>query len=144
MFVNGEVYNVGTVVNDETNNTTTIVGIILGIVAALVLGATLALAVMVYLRKKKTGEETRGEKNNPKSCRCEHTFFKGTVPLLFLFFILSEEIENRLSTMLYHHRTSSTADFSPTGDYRRGQSLTNLVKLNRSFVCFFSCLFCHC
>lgn len=84
VFVNGEVYDVGTVVNDETNNTTTIVGIILGIVAALVLGATLALAVMVYLRKKKT-----------------------------------EEIENRLSTMLYQHRTSSTADFSPTGDYRR-------------------------
>lgn len=88
MFVNGEVYNVGTVVNDETNNTTTIVGIILGIVAALVVGASLALAVMVYLRKKKTGEETRG-KNNAKSCRCEHNFFKGTVRLLFSFFFFS-------------------------------------------------------
>lgn len=64
--MNGEVYNVGTVVNDETNNTTTIVGIILGILAALVVGASLALAVMVYLRKKKTGEETRGEKKLKK------------------------------------------------------------------------------
>lgn len=119
--MNGEVYDVGTVMNDETNNTTTIVGIILGIVAALVVGASLALAVMVYLRKKKTGEETRGKKNNAKSCRCEYTFFKWTIRLLFFFFfILSAEIENRLSTMLYQHRTSSTADFSPTGDYRRG------------------------
>lgn len=140
MFVNGEVYNVGIVVNDRTNNTTTIVGIILGILAALVVGASLALVVMVYLRKKKTGEETGGGKKS-KSCRCEHMFFKRTVRLFFSIF--SAEIENRLSTMLYQHRTSSTADFSPTGDYRRGQSLTNPVKINRSFVCFVSSLLCH-
>lgn len=143
--MNGEVYNVGTVVNDETNNTTTIVGIILGIVAALVVGASLALAVMVYLRKKKTGEETRGKKTTQKVADVNIPSLRGRfVYFFFFFFILSAEIENRLSTMLYQHRTSSTADFSPTGDYRRGQSLTNLVKLNRSFVCFFSCLFCHC
>ncbi|KAM9362010.1 macrophage-stimulating protein receptor-like [Symphorus nematophorus] len=51
--VNREVYNVGTVVNDDSDHTTTIVGIILGILAALVVGAGLALIVMFHLRKKK-------------------------------------------------------------------------------------------
>lgn len=65
VFVNGEVYNVGTVGNYEINNITIIVGIILGIVAALVVGAGLALAVMMYFRKKKQGEEMR----KIKSCK---------------------------------------------------------------------------
>lgn len=56
MSVNGEVYNVGTVVNDDTNNSTVIVGIVLGIIAALVVGAGLALIVMIHLRKKKRGK----------------------------------------------------------------------------------------
>uniref|UniRef100_UPI0037E927ED macrophage-stimulating protein receptor-like n=1 Tax=Semicossyphus pulcher TaxID=241346 RepID=UPI0037E927ED len=51
--VNGKVYDVGTVVNDDTNYTTVIVGIVLGILAALVAGAGLALVVMMHLRKKK-------------------------------------------------------------------------------------------
>lgn len=51
--VNGEVYNVGTVVNDDSNNSTVIAGIVLGIIAALVVGACLALVVMMHLRKKK-------------------------------------------------------------------------------------------
>ena len=58
--MNGEVYEVGTVVNNESSNTTVIVGILLGIVAALVLGASLALIVMIHLRKKNRGEETFG------------------------------------------------------------------------------------
>lgn len=58
MSVNGEVYDVGTVVNDESNYTTVIVGIVLGIIAALVAGAGLALIVMIHLRKKKRGEKT--------------------------------------------------------------------------------------
>lgn len=57
MLLNEEVYNVGTVRYDESNHTTVIVGIVLGIIAALVAGAGLALVVMIYLRKKKTGEK---------------------------------------------------------------------------------------
>ncbi|XP_031723364.1 macrophage-stimulating protein receptor-like [Anarrhichthys ocellatus] len=51
--VNGEVYGVGTVVNDDSNNNTVIAGIVVGILAALVVGAGLALLVMIHLRKKK-------------------------------------------------------------------------------------------
>ncbi|XP_063767768.1 macrophage-stimulating protein receptor-like isoform X2 [Eleginops maclovinus] len=51
--VNGEVYEVGKVVNEDTNNATMILGIVLGIIAALVVGAGLALLVMIHLRKKK-------------------------------------------------------------------------------------------
>lgn len=86
MFVNGEVYNVGTVVNDETNNTTTIVGIILGIVVALVVGASLALAVMFYLRKKKTGEETRGKKTTQKVADVNIPSLRGRFVYFFFFF----------------------------------------------------------
>lgn len=60
--MNGEAHDIGTVGIYKTNNTTTIVGIVMGIVAALVVGAGLALAVMIYLRKKKRGEETREKK----------------------------------------------------------------------------------
>lgn len=52
-----EVYDVGTVGNDDSSNATVIVGIVLGILGALVLGAGLALVVMMHLRKKKIGEE---------------------------------------------------------------------------------------
>uniref|UniRef100_A0A3P8UKG0 Macrophage-stimulating protein receptor n=1 Tax=Cynoglossus semilaevis TaxID=244447 RepID=A0A3P8UKG0_CYNSE len=52
VFVNGEAYDVGTVAYH--NNTTVIVGIVLGIIAALVLGAGLALVAMFQLKKKKT------------------------------------------------------------------------------------------
>lgn len=55
MFVNGEEYDVGTVV--YYNNNTVIVGIVLGIIAALVVGAGLALLVMIHIRKKKRGEK---------------------------------------------------------------------------------------
>ncbi|XP_068568289.1 LOW QUALITY PROTEIN: macrophage-stimulating protein receptor-like [Cebidichthys violaceus] len=51
--VNGEVDVVGTVVNFDSNNNTVIAGIVVGILAALVAGAGLALLVMVHLRKKK-------------------------------------------------------------------------------------------
>ncbi|XP_060898987.1 macrophage-stimulating protein receptor-like [Labrus mixtus] len=51
--VNGVIHDVGTVVNDDTNQATVISGIVLGILAALVLGASLALAVMMHLKKKK-------------------------------------------------------------------------------------------
>lgn len=57
--MNEEVHNVGTVGYDESNYTTVIVGIVLGIIAALVAGAGLALIVMIYLRKKKTGEKSK-------------------------------------------------------------------------------------
>lgn len=53
VYVNGEIHNVGTVVNDDNNNNTVIAGIVLGIIAALVVGAGLALIVMIHLRKKK-------------------------------------------------------------------------------------------
>ncbi|XP_044072501.1 macrophage-stimulating protein receptor-like [Siniperca chuatsi] len=53
VFVNGEVHDVGTVVSDVDNNNTVIVGIVLGIIAALVVGAGLALIVMIHLKKKK-------------------------------------------------------------------------------------------
>ncbi|XP_072238104.1 macrophage-stimulating protein receptor-like [Leuresthes tenuis] len=51
--MNGEVYDVGTVVFANNNNFTVIAGIIMGIIAALVVGAGLALIVMIHLRKKK-------------------------------------------------------------------------------------------
>ncbi|KAM7006557.1 macrophage-stimulating protein receptor-like [Tautogolabrus adspersus] len=51
--VNGDVYDVGTVVNHDTNQATVIAGIVLGILAALVAGAGLALVVMMHLKKKK-------------------------------------------------------------------------------------------
>ncbi|XP_034389353.1 macrophage-stimulating protein receptor-like isoform X1 [Cyclopterus lumpus] len=51
--VNGEVHDVGKVVHDDSNNNTVIAGIVLGIFAALVVGAGLALLVMIHLRKKK-------------------------------------------------------------------------------------------
>lgn len=82
VFVNREVYNIGTVGLYETNNTTTIVGIILGIVAALVVGAGLALVVMMYFRKKKQGEEKKGGGSNTKRGKYEHTVFTGAVCLL--------------------------------------------------------------
>ena len=55
--MNGEVYDVGTVVFANNNNFTVIAGIIMGIIAALVVGAGLALVVMIHLRKKKRGEK---------------------------------------------------------------------------------------
>uniref|UniRef100_A0A667WYS1 receptor protein-tyrosine kinase n=1 Tax=Myripristis murdjan TaxID=586833 RepID=A0A667WYS1_9TELE len=51
--VNGDVYDVGTVFIVDKNQDTVIAGIVLGIIAALVLGAALALAVMTHLRKQK-------------------------------------------------------------------------------------------
>ncbi|KAI3369994.1 hypothetical protein L3Q82_024796 [Scortum barcoo] len=53
VYVNGEVHDVGTVANDDSDNSKVIVGIVLGIIAALVVGAGLALIVMMHLRKKK-------------------------------------------------------------------------------------------
>lgn len=52
VFVNGEAFDVGTVVINDGNSSTVIAGVVLGIIAALVLGAGLALAVMIHLRKK--------------------------------------------------------------------------------------------
>lgn len=57
MSVGWEVYDVGTVGNDTSNNAMVIVGIVLGILGALVVGAGLALVVMMHLRKKKIGQE---------------------------------------------------------------------------------------
>lgn len=51
--INGQVHNVGTVVRVSNHY---MVGIVLGILAALVAGAALAFAVMKHLRKKKKGE----------------------------------------------------------------------------------------
>lgn len=55
--VNGDVYDMGTVMNEESSNTTVIVGIVMGIIAALVVGAGLTLIVMNHLRKKRMGEK---------------------------------------------------------------------------------------
>ncbi|KAG7494482.1 macrophage-stimulating protein receptor-like isoform X1 [Solea senegalensis] len=51
VFVNGETYDVGTVLYH--NNDTVIAGIVLGIIAALVVGAGLALIGMIHVKKKK-------------------------------------------------------------------------------------------
>ncbi|XP_068450311.1 macrophage-stimulating protein receptor [Clinocottus analis] len=53
VFVNGEVSAVGKVVNDDSNINTVIAGIVMGIITALVVGAGLALLVMIHLKKKK-------------------------------------------------------------------------------------------
>lgn len=50
--INGQVHNVGTVVRVSNHY---MVGIVLGILAALVAGAVLAFVVMKHLRKKKKG-----------------------------------------------------------------------------------------
>lgn len=116
----------GTVGNDDSSNATVIVGIVLGILGALVLGAGLALVVMMHLRKKKIGEETPDTFSFPESRAahiiivgfCAHSELSGS----FLVPVPSANIENRLSTMLSHARSSTAGDFSPTGDYRRGES----------------------
>nr|XP_015814408.2 macrophage-stimulating protein receptor [Nothobranchius furzeri]XP_015814410.2 macrophage-stimulating protein receptor [Nothobranchius furzeri]XP_054586511.1 macrophage-stimulating protein receptor [Nothobranchius furzeri] len=51
--VNREDYDVGTVAYDKTNTSIVIAGIALGIIAALVVGASLALIVMKHLKAKK-------------------------------------------------------------------------------------------
>lgn len=118
MSIGGEVYDVGTVAEGDGSHTTVIAGIVLGILAALVAGAALALIVMRYLRKKKSGEETmRREKKKKKAWPLS---FARVQTAVFLF--PSANIENRLSTMLSHTRSWATADISPTGDYRRGES----------------------
>lgn len=53
VFVNHDVYDMGTVLFDDSFNNNAIAGIVLGIFAALVVGAALALIVMINLRKKK-------------------------------------------------------------------------------------------
>ncbi|XP_020789740.2 macrophage-stimulating protein receptor isoform X2 [Boleophthalmus pectinirostris] len=53
VIVNGEVHNVGTVLINKRDKSTMIAGVVLGIIAALVIGAGLALAVMIHLKKKK-------------------------------------------------------------------------------------------
>lgn len=50
--INGQVHNVGTVIRVSNHY---MVGIVLGILAALVAGAVLAFVVMKHLRKKKKG-----------------------------------------------------------------------------------------
>lgn len=58
--VNGEDFDLGTVMSGNDNSNTVIAGIVLGIIAALVVGAGLALLVMIHLRKKKRANiETR-------------------------------------------------------------------------------------
>ncbi|XP_034440841.1 macrophage-stimulating protein receptor-like isoform X1 [Hippoglossus hippoglossus] len=54
VFVNGEAYDVGTVVYDDNN--TVIAGIVLGIIGALVVGAGLALIGMIHVKKKKRAQ----------------------------------------------------------------------------------------
>lgn len=51
--MNGEVYDVGRVAYSSSNRP---VGIVLGILAALAVGAALAFAIMTHLRKRKKGE----------------------------------------------------------------------------------------
>lgn len=52
--VNGQIYDVGRVAYSSSSNLP--VGIVLGILAALAVGAALAFAVMSHLRKRKKGE----------------------------------------------------------------------------------------
>lgn len=122
-----DVYDVGTVETDNSSDTTVTVGIVLGILGALVVGAGLALVVMIHLRKKRIGEELLirlkvfPEFRVPRIiivCFYAHSELSGS----FLVPVLSANIENRLSTMRSHTRLSSTADFSPRGDYRRSES----------------------
>lgn len=50
--INGQVHNVGTVLRVSNHY---MVGVVMGILAALVAGAVLAFVVMKHLRKKKKG-----------------------------------------------------------------------------------------
>lgn len=55
--MNHDVYDMGTVLFDDSFKNNAIAGIVLGILAALVVGAALALIVMINFRKKKRGEK---------------------------------------------------------------------------------------
>lgn len=110
MSIGGDVYDVGTVGIADSNATVSIAVITLSIVGALVLGAVLALAVMFHVRKKKKGENILVR---PKTCP-SRAHFPVSVP--------PANIEHRLSTRLSRAHSSAAADFSPTGDYRRGES----------------------
>lgn len=62
------------------------------------------------------------------TCKCDNKYLTYGVCFLNLpcFSIVAHippaDIENRLSTMLSHNRSSAAVDFSPTGDYRRGET----------------------
>ena len=60
MCVNGNVTDIGKVVFMDNPSRTIIASIVMGILAAVVLGATLALFGMTRLRKTKQGEESLG------------------------------------------------------------------------------------
>uniref|UniRef100_A0A8C9S4G1 Hepatocyte growth factor receptor n=1 Tax=Scleropages formosus TaxID=113540 RepID=A0A8C9S4G1_SCLFO len=90
--VNGDVYDVGKVVITPHNG---VIGIVLGILFALVVGALMTFLIMKQMRKKKKGES------------------------------LSEMVEHRLSHPLnYNQSTSSSSDRLPMGDYRHGKNFT--------------------
>ncbi|XP_054641533.1 macrophage-stimulating protein receptor-like isoform X2 [Dunckerocampus dactyliophorus] len=51
--VNGDLYDVGTVLYEDDNNDSVIAAIVLGVIFASLVGAGIALIVMIHLRKKK-------------------------------------------------------------------------------------------
>ncbi|KAK0135916.1 Macrophage-stimulating protein receptor [Merluccius polli] len=97
--VNGNVTDVGKVVMADNHSKTIIAGIVLGIIAALALGAALALFVMTRLRK----EKQKGEM---------HLLIQCTITYL-------DNVEYRLSRLVSRNHMGSNDETSPTGDYRR-------------------------
>uniref|UniRef100_A0A3P9LIM9 Macrophage-stimulating protein receptor n=1 Tax=Oryzias latipes TaxID=8090 RepID=A0A3P9LIM9_ORYLA len=65
--VNGIIFEVGTVHYDTNSNLVIVVSIILGIIAALALGAVLACLVMTRLRKKKRAKDENGSSTLARS-----------------------------------------------------------------------------
>uniref|UniRef100_A0A673ZXB5 receptor protein-tyrosine kinase n=1 Tax=Salmo trutta TaxID=8032 RepID=A0A673ZXB5_SALTR len=96
--VNGHAYEVGTVV--FFSNTVNTVGVVMGIFAALCIGAALAFITMKHVRRKKKGENLN--------------------------------VETRLARMSARRRISSNPDLSPTGDYRRGETLDVIIDYDSS------------
>lgn len=132
MSVGWEVYDVGTVGNDDSSNATVIVGIVLGILGALVLGAGLALVVMMHLRKKKIGEET-SDTSVPQS--------RTVLPLvlsLFAFAHIPSSAGHFLCPSLQqtsrtvYQRCSRTPAQAPPAIFRR-RAITDVVSQADSF-----------
>lgn len=115
--VNGQVHDVGTVILVSNHY---VVGIVLGILGALVAGAVLAYVTMKHLRKKKTGEETESISlfRFLKKCLHLHHYLNS------LHLLTDSLVESRLSHYSRNHslQGNGSVELLPFGDYRRGET----------------------
>ena len=145
--INGQVHNVGAVVRVSNHY---MVGIVLGILAALVAGAVLAFVVMKHLRKKKKGGPLsvvwtliRPVYTTATGCGWEFgmnyaSLSTRTSPVFHRMYMCSSSVVDDLKavvkcfsasmveTRLAHGANragTNNVELSPVGDYRRGDIL---------------------